>query len=222
MVSHPDANHLQYTANHRKHQIRLQFSFRSHKTHNCFEEIQSDINSWFTVVVCDEKGSFEYEPESLVICMTEAVVPYDFISDETDEAVINEYYKALVVMCRTNLIKVWNDEGCPDRLAYEKTPLSQITFLENVCDIDKITINKIKEASKATAGVVITDSISNDKDNGVIAAPFFTSEKGDILTKQSGDGIGLSLNFAFVKAQEGLDFAEILQYFYGDVRLSVF
>ena len=59
------------------------------------EEIQSDINSWFTVVVCDEKGSFEYEPESLVICMTEAVVPYDFISDETDEAVINEFNRRL-------------------------------------------------------------------------------------------------------------------------------
>lgn len=180
------------------------------------EEVQSTLNSLFSVVVYDEKGSFEYAPEDLTVFMTESIMPYDFISVTKDETAKSEYYKALTVVCRTNIVKAWKDEGCPDKLDYKKTDLAQIILTENTYDL-----NKIREAAKATAGVVITYNISNDKNGEVVAAPFFTSEKGELIAKNAGNGIGLSLNFAFVKAQEGLDFVDILQFFYDGMGISV-
>lgn len=178
---------------------------------------ENAINSLFSVILYDEKGSFIFTPEDMVVYMTRSIVPYEFISEMADESAKIEYYKALAVVCRTNLVNEWNDKGCPDKLDYMKTNLAQIILTDNIYDL-----KKIKEASKATAGVVITDSVSDDKDGEVIVAPFFTSAKGDLLAKQAGKGVGLSLNFAFVKAKEGLDYVDILQFFYGKVGFRVF
>ncbi len=180
------------------------------------EKVENSINSAFLVIIYDEKGTFEYLPEDIVPFMAASIVPYNLISEADDESAVNEYYKALTVVCRTNLVKVWKDEGCPQMLDYAKTSLSEIVLTENTSELSKLV-----EASNATSGVVITDNISNDKDGEVIAAPFFTSTEGDILANEAGNGVGLSLNFALVKAQEGLDFVAILQSFYEGMGLSV-
>jgi len=184
-------------------------------------ETENTIDASFVVVILDEKGRIEYKPESFLPFMTAAVIPWDLMADTSDEEIINEYLKTLCVMCRTNLVRVWYDEGCPEQLLYEKTKLNKIYLKEKNIDYTKIIA-----AVKATNGVVITTNLTNDdidkcERGDIITAPFFTSAQGDILARQKGDGDGLSINYALIKAQEGMDFVDILKFFYEETGLEI-
>lgn len=39
---------------------------------------------------------------------------------------------------------------------------------------------------------------------------------------EAGDQVGFSLNYAYVLAAQGMDFYEILKYFYGDIRVNIY
>ena len=65
-------------------------------------------------------------------------------------------------------------------------------------------------------GAVIT------KEEKVIAAPFFTTSSADMLVGEPGDGVGFSLNYAYELAAQGMDFYEILKYFFGDIRVNIY
>ena len=79
-----------------------------------------------------------------------------------------------------------------------------------------VKINEIERAVEAVKGAVIT------KDGNVITAPFFTTSPAGMLVSEAGDQVGFSLNYAYVLAAQGMDFYEILKYFYGDIRVNIY
>lgn len=185
----------------------------------------SVINSKFRVAVHEKRGDFCYTPEEIVEFMTAAQIPEDIVFRESEDYVEmssqsaydseQEYLKALAVMLRTNLIHVWEREGRPETLDFERTGLC-IKYLRSDTKDAYIKRNEIKRAVNATYGVVIT------KEDQVIAAPFFTSSESSMLTKQAGDGVGFSLNYAYYQAKKGMDFYKILQSFYDGISVVIY
>lgn len=185
----------------------------------------SAINTKFRVTVHEKRGDFCYTPEEIVELMTAAQIPEEIVFRESEDYVEmssqsaydseQEYLKALAVMLRTNLIHVWEREGCPQTLDFERTGLC-IKYLRSDAKDVYIKRNEIKRAVNATYGVVIT------KENKVIAAPFFTSSESSMLTKQAGDGVGFSLNYAYYQAKKGMDFYKILQSFYDGISVVIY
>ena len=185
----------------------------------------SVINSKFRVIVHEKRGDFCYTPEEIVELMTAAQIPEDIVFRESEDYVEmssqsaydseQEYLKALAVMLRTNLIHVWEREGRPETLDFERTGLC-IKYLCSDTKDAYIKRNEIKRAVNATYGVVIT------KEDQVIAAPFFTSYESIMMTKQAGDGVGFSLNYAYYQAKKGMDFYKILQSFYDGISVVIY
>lgn len=186
----------------------------------------SVINSAFKVTVHEEKGDFRYAPEELVKLMVAAQIPEDIVFSEGEDFVEREsqsasdseqeYLKALAIVLRSNLVYVWEHKGCPEILDFNETGL--LTRQLHVASGSGAYIKKreIERAVAFTYGAVIT------KENRVIAAPFFTSSQGNMLVKEAGEGVGFSLNFAYILAQDGMDFYKILQYFYDGISVAIY
>lgn len=193
--------------------------------HSVTKNDTSVINSKFRVTVHEKRGDFCYTPEKIVELMTAAQIPKkitfrageDYVETASQFAydLEQEYLKALAIMLRTNLIYVWEHEGCPETLDFDCTGLCIKQLRPDTKDA-YIKRNEIRSAVSATYGVVIT------KENQVIAAPFFTSSESSMLTKQAGDGIGFSLNYAYDLAKEGKDFYKILQSFYDGISVTIY
>jgi len=186
----------------------------------------SAINSKFRVTVHEKNGDFCYDPEEIVELMTAAQIPGDIVFRESEDYVElspqtaydseQEYLKALAIVLRTNLIHVWEREGCPKNLDFDRTGLCVKRPRSDMGKEEIIKRNEIKKAVSATYGVVIT------KENMVIAAPFFTSSESSMLVEQAGDGIGFSLNYAYSLAKGGMDFYKILQSFYDGISVMIY
>lgn len=187
---------------------------------------KSVINSKFRVIIHEKKGDFCYTPEEIVELMTAAQIPKEIVFSASEDYVERssqsvydseqEYLKALSVVLRTNLVYVWEREGRPEKLDFDRTGLC-IKYLRLDTDREeKIKRNEIKRAVEATCGVVIT------KEKTVIAAPFFTSSDSSMLIMQAGDGVGFSLNYAYHVAKGGKDFYKILQSFYDGISVVIY
>lgn len=186
----------------------------------------SSINSKFRVTVHEKNGDFCYDPEEIVELMTAAQIPEDIVFRESEDYVElspqsaydpeQEYLKALAIVLRTNLIHVWECEGCPQNLDFGRTGLCIRHLRSDMGKEEMIKRNEIQEAVSTTYGVVIT------KENMVIAAPFFTSSESSMLVAQAGDGIGFSLNYAYNLAKDGMDFYKILQSFYDGISVVIY
>lgn len=190
----------------------------------------SVINQRFEICVNEDIGSFLYRPEKLTELLMYRMIPEnikfsiseDYIADaDAAQDPEQEYLKALSVVCRSNLVYIWEAEECPDILDYDKMQLKKGNFF----DIHRLTVpsgeastklKEIKRAVSATIGAVIT------KEEKVIAAPFFTTSDADMLVGEPGDGVGFSLNYAYELAEQGMDFYEILKYFFGDIRVNIY
>ena len=195
-------------------------------THKASKNDKSVTNYKFRVVVHEKRGDFCYAPEEIVELMTAAQIPKDTVFSASEDYVElssqsvydaeQEYLKALAVVLRTNLVYVWEREGCPEKLDFDRTGLC-IKYLRSDTDREEIIKrNEIKRAVEATYGVVIT------KEKHVIAAPFFTSSDSDMLIAQAGDGVGFSLNYAYRLAKGGKDFYKILQFFYNGISVEIY
>ena len=195
-------------------------------TYNASKNDKSVTNYKFRVVVHEKRGDFCYSPEEIVELMTAAQIPKDTVFSASEDYVElssqsvydaeQEYLKALAVVLRTNLVYVWEREGCPEKLDFDCTGLC-IKYLRSDTDREEIIKrNEIKRAVEATYGVVIT------KEKHVIAAPFFTSSDSDMLIAQAGDGVGFSLNYAYRLAKDGKDFYKILQFFYNGISVEIY
>lgn len=185
----------------------------------------SVINSKFRVTVHEKRGDFCYTPEDIVELMTAAQIPEGIVFGESEDYVETpsqsaydaeqEYLKALAIVLRTNLIYVWEREGCPETLDFDRTGLCIRQLRPEAGKDAYIKKNEIKRAVNATYGVVIT------KENEVIAAPFFTSSESSMMIGQAGDGMGFSLNYAYNLAKSGMDFYKILQSFYDGISVVI-
>lgn len=187
-------------------------------------ENDEDIPDWgFTVIVHESRGDFRYSPEEAVELMAAAQLPeeIDFIGGgalaEASSGLAHdfrqEYLRALAIVLRTNLVYVWESEGCPESLDFDDTGL-QVRYLTDA-EEDSAKKSEIEEAVKYTYGAVIT----NEKK--VIAAPFFTSSQSSMFVGEAGEGVGFSLNFAYLLAKDGMDFYEILKYFYVETSTDI-
>lgn len=194
--------------------------------HDTSKNDTSVLNSKFRVIIHEKRGDFCYAPEEIVELMTAAQIPKDIAFSASEDYVERssqsvydaeqEYLKALAVVLRTNLVYVWEREGCPEKLDFDRTGLC-IKYLRSDTDREEtIKRNEIKRAVEATYGVVIT------KEKQVIAAPFFTSSDSSMLIMQAGDGVGFSLNYAYHVAKDGKDFYKILQFFYNGISVVIY
>lgn len=166
----------------------------------------------FMVSVDEDKGSFRYEPERIVEYMIAAVVSWETLEEKiTSEGIRQEYLKALAVLCRTNLVYEWQQAGCPQLLAWKDCGL----YMKRLCT-DSAWLCEIGSAVEATRGAVMTD-----EKNAVIAAPFFTASDWDIQLGNVGEGDGFSLNYGILIAKDGMDFAEILNSFFENIKIVV-
>lgn len=184
----------------------------------------------FVIRVEEDIGSFVFQPEQLIEFLMYKAVSEDMIFSSSEDYIAGvdtvrdpeqEYLKALAIVCRSNLVAVWEAEQCPEVLDYEKMHFAANYFYrihtEAVSDSDALVkLNEIERAAKAVKGAVIT------KDGSVTTAPFFTTSPAGMLVSEAGDQVGFSLNYAYVLAAQGMDFYEILKYFYGDIRVNIY
>lgn len=195
--------------------------------HDAPKNDTSVINSKFRVVIHEERGDFCYTPEEIVEWMTVAQIPKDIVFSESEDYVEissqssydseQEYLKALAIVLRTNLVFVWEREGFPEKLDFDRTGLCiKYPHSDKMDKGEYIKRKKVKSAVEATKGVVIT------KEKKVIAAPFFTSSDSSMLIAQAGDGVGFSLNYAYRMAKDGKDFYKILQFFYNGISVEIY
>lgn len=189
------------------------------------EKTESALNTSFRVTVHEDRGDFHYCPEEVVELMVAAQLPED-ISFREGEAYVEtasqsaydleqEYLKALAIVMRTNLVNVWEHEGCPESLDFDSTGLCVKRLRADLSE-EYIKKNEIERAVEFTCGAVIT------KEKKVIPAPFFTSSESSMLIAEAGDGEGFSLNYAYFLAKDGLDFYEILKYFYDGISVEIY
>lgn len=181
------------------------------------------IDSRFRVRVDEEIGSFYYEPEAFVELLTYRVVPENIKFSASQDYVATtgaahdpeqEYLKALSIVCRSNIVSAWEAQGCPEVFRYGSMGLGTACFYEIPADDTKSA--EIRRAAKAARGAVVTD------EDGTAAVPFFTSAPSDLLVSQAGGGEGVSVNFSYEMARQGMDFYEILKYFLGDIKVNIY
>lgn len=193
---------------------------------NTSKDDTSVINSAFQVTVHESRGDFCYSPEKMVELMVAAQIPEDIVFSQGEDYVETasqsvydaeqEYLKALAIVLRTNLVYVWECEGCPENLDFDLTGLCVRELYMDAGEEEAVKKREIERAVAYTYGAVIT------KDKGVIAAPFFTSSQGSMLVGEMGDGDGFSLNYAYLLAKEGFDFYKILQRFYDGISVAIY
>lgn len=198
-----------------------------------WQRIENDTsvtNERFRILVSEEAGMFAYRPEELTVLLMYSLLPENLEFRASEDYIYEngaahdseqEYLKALSVVCRTDILYVWEREGCPDALPFEKMNLNLSDFSARYAasaadSAQKNKLEEIKKAADITLGAVIT------KDGRVCAAPFFTSSDADMLVREPGDGVGFSLNYAWILAQQGKDFYEILKYFFGDIKIVLY
>lgn len=194
------------------------------------ENDTSVINERFRVLVHEEAGDFLYKPEEFTALLMYSVIPADIVFSDSEDYIDTsglaqdpeqEYLKALAVVCRTNIIYVWETQGYPEVFDFDKMELDFSDFAKLYADSaaddhSKTKMNEIKRAADTTIGAVIT------KENEVTAAPFFTTSDTGMLVGEAGDGVGFSRNFAYALAIQGMDFYEILKYFFGDIKIVMY
>ncbi|MFG6370007.1 MAG: SpoIID/LytB domain-containing protein [Lachnospiraceae bacterium] len=194
------------------------------------ERDEAGIDERFVIRIGEDIGNFVFQPEQLTQFLMYKAIPEDMTFSSSEDYIAGadtvrdpeqEYLKALAIVCRSNLVAVWEAEQCPEVLDYEKMRFTANYFYriytEAASDSDAfVKLNEIQRAVEAVEGAVIT------KDGSVIAAPFFTTSPAGMLVSEAGDQVGFSLNYAYVLAAQGLDFYEILKYFYGDIRVNIY
>ncbi len=191
---------------------------KPYQTDNQEEENDTDVIIFpFTVMIKDDKGSYEYTPENIIPYMVNALTPWDSLAEFEDtvdpEAKRQEYLKALSIVCRTNLVCIWEQRGRPLQLDIRGSGLCIKDFGA------PSQFDEAKKAALATFGAVITDA---DSEKGtVIAAPFYTTSDWDMKIGVAGSGDGLSINYAAMLAKEGKDFYYILNCFYENIRINI-
>ncbi len=194
------------------------------------ESEEGGIDERFVIRVEEDIGSFVFQPEQLTEFLMYKAIPEDMVFSSSEDYIAGadtvwdpeqEYLKALAIVCRSNLVAVWEAEQCPEVLEYEKMHFAANYFYrihtQATSDSEALVkINEIERAVEAVKGAVIT------KDGNVITAPFFTTSPAGMLVSEAGDQVGFSLNYAYVLAAQGMDFYEILKYFYGDIRVNIY
>lgn len=200
------------------------------------EDDTSVINESFEISVREDAGVFYYRPEILTGLMMYRVIPEDTVFSGSEDYIVivdevwdpeQEYLKALSIVCRSNIVYAWEAGQRPDVLDFDRIQLGVGGFYKIVetnatCtrllsdDSGTIKLNEIKRAVDATQGAVLT------REGKVIAAPFFTTTPSDMLVLEPGDGTGFSLNYAYELAVQGMNFYDILKYFYDDFRVTIY
>lgn len=132
----------------------------------------------FVVVVSDATGNYRYDPEELIPYMIAAVQPFG-----AEEQLL----QALAILCRTNLVYVWEESGRPMSIEYEACGLPVCDFFEYKERLkEKIYSaedkeDDIKRAVEATEGIILLC------DGETIKAPFFSLSNGQ--TRAGGEGV---------------------------------
>lgn len=196
----------------------------------------SVIDECFAVMVKEDIGSFYYNPESFTELVMYRMIPEDMVFSDSEDYIAGtdsandpeqEYLKALSIVCRSNIVSAWEAAQGPEILEYDRMRLGAVSFYKICSDIQlgaennlqksaQVKMKEIKKAADATKGAVITE------DNNVVAAPFFTTSASDMLVSEAGSGVGFSLNYSYELAKQGMDFYEILKYFFGDIKVNIY
>lgn len=108
----------------------------------------------FQVLVETDKGVASYDPEEILVLMMWAMLPEEgeLKLQELSEGARQEFWKMLSVVCRTNIVKEWEDNGRKQ----------QLVLSEEFFDIDTKDWNKepkdendIRKAIIATKGIIL-------------------------------------------------------------------
>lgn len=202
----------------------------------------SVIDDSFAIAVREKSGIYYYSPEILTGLLMYRVIPGDVVFSSSEDFIVRidevqdpeqEYLKALAIVCRSCIASAWEVQQCPEVLDYDKMQFdafylyrifqTDAAYMKVLSDNDTLSVdnkcvklNEIERAVEATKGAVIT------RDGKVIAAPFYTTGPSDMLVGEPGSGVGFSLNFARELAANGMNFYELLKYFYDDFRVTIY
>lgn len=197
------------------------------------QEMENDtsvINESFQVVVNEDIGTFSYLPEEFTVLLMYRVIPEDIVFGGSEDFIAGadaaydpeqEYLKALSIVCRSIIVSTWEKCNSPEVLDFDQMGMDIPDFYKIYHTAarnsdDGIKLNEIRRAVAATYGAVIT------KEDEVIAAPFFTTSSADLFVDEAGDGTGFSLNFAYKLAKQGMEFKEIIKYFFQDIKVTIY
>jgi len=192
----------------------------------------SVIDESFQISVREDAGIFYYKPERLTGLMMYRVIPEDTVFSDAEDYIVKmdevydyeqEYLKALAIVCRSCIVSAWEAGQRPEILDYDAIQFEVgATYTQALSpdnrnsDSRMVKLNEIERAVDATKGAVIT------RDGMAVTAPFFTTTPSDMLVKEAGNGVGFSLNYAYELAVSGMNFYELLKYFYEDIRVSIY
>ncbi len=212
------------------------------------EEDTSVIDECFEIAVREDIGTFYYKPETLTGRIMYCAIPKDTVFSSSEDYIVNmdvvydpeqEYLKALAIVCRSCIAAAWEAQQRPEMLDYSAMQLgvddlyrivrtdaaadrvlSEADTVSNdiVLSFDgrRVRLDEIEQAVDATKGAVLT------RDGRVITAPFFTTSPSDMLVSEAGNGVGFSLNYAYELAVQGMNFYEILKFFFDDFRVTIY
>lgn len=142
----------------------------------------------FEVLAAEETGTFLYDPEEILPYLVAAILPQN--SKE-------QLLEAAAIVCRTNLIKTWEQEQKPSKLDLSKTGLNickrtEYRKLLSMTEEETAT-DFIRRAVKATQGIILT------YEGETIEAPFFYLSAGS--TRDAGECFAEG-KYPYLKAKE--------------------
>ena len=114
----------------------------------------------FTVKVEEDTGDFTYDPEEILPRIMKAM-----LSGRGDEVM----YRVAAIICRTNLVYTWQQEGRPDEIRLTSTGL---------CSCKRETYHKAEDAEKLKSAAADTVGIVLTYEGKVIPAPLFYLSAG--------------------------------------------
>ena len=126
------------------------------KGHKDKEEDEQTTKSTagFCVLVETDKGVVSYDPEEILMPMMRAMLAEEGEKkvQELSESARQELWKLLSVVCRTNLVKEWEDNGRKQQLVLSKEFFDIDTKEWNKEQKDE---NDIRKAITATKGIIL-------------------------------------------------------------------
>lgn len=118
------------------------------------KNIELESTAGFQVLVEMDKGVVSYDPEEVLIPMMRAMLPEEGRQkvQELTESEKQEFWELLSIVCRTNLVKEWEDNGRKQQLVLSRDFFKIDTKEWNKDPKDE---NDIREAITATKGIIL-------------------------------------------------------------------
>lgn len=138
---------------------------------------ETDYSTIFTVIVEEEKGTHSYNPEKVIGYMMATLSSFSLFQEAYENS--SQFWQAMAIVCRTNLVKHWEMEGRPKEMIFptDKLPIASNDYFRR-----RENVRELVDAAQATTGIVLTYH------GETIEAPFFYLSAGTTRNATEGGG----------------------------------